>query len=77
MNILALLLHDNVDVPESNVAVREMLAGFKVQSIPKVGDALHESVTVPVNGEIEVTVIVEEALVSALRVMEAGLARIV
>jgi hypothetical protein len=54
-----------------------MLAGFRVQSIPKLGDALQESVTVPVNGETEVTVIVEVALVNALRVMEAGLAWIV
>jgi hypothetical protein len=76
MKMLALLLHDNVEVPECNVA-REMLAGFRVQSIPKVGDALEESVTVPVNGETEVTVIVEVALVNALRVMEAGLAWIV
>jgi hypothetical protein len=76
MKMLALLLHDNVEVSESNVA-REMLAGFRVQSIPKLGDALQESVTVPVNGETEVTVIVEVALVNALRVMEAGLAWIV
>jgi hypothetical protein len=76
MKMLALLLHDNVEVPECNVA-REMLSGFKVQSIPKLGDAIQESVTVPVNGKIDVTVIVEVALVCALRVMEAGLAWIV
>jgi hypothetical protein len=74
MNILALLLHDSIEVPESNVAVREMMGGFRVQSIPKVGDALQERLTVPANGETEVTVIVEVALVWALRVMEAGLA---
>jgi hypothetical protein len=76
MKMFALLLHDNVEVPEGNVA-REMLAGFKVQSIPEGGDALQVSVTVRANGETEVTVIVEVALVRALRVMEAGLAWIV
>jgi hypothetical protein len=77
MKVLALPLQDNVEVPEVSWEVREMLGGFKVQSIPKLGDALEESVTVPVNGEIEVTVMVEVALVCALRVMEDGLAWIV
>jgi hypothetical protein len=50
MKVFALLpLHDKVEVAEVTVEVREMLAGFKVQSIPKVGKALKDSVTAPTN----------------------------